>query len=84
MKLGSQGSVHHPIRAGLGQRVVDTEPDVDKGIGVAGLARFAAVRAEAKEAAKVFKGFVEDTALQEKLDRQLEAALKGTVPNPWP
>ena len=40
--------------------------------------------AEAENAAKTAKGFVEDPALQKKLNGQMESALKGTVPKPWP
>ncbi len=39
---------------------------------------------EAKDAAKMLKGFVKDKSLQKKLNKQMEDALKGTVPNPWP
>lgn len=41
-------------------------------------------KAEAEQAAKTVKSFVKDAALQKKLDGQLESALKGIVPNPWP
>jgi len=41
-------------------------------------------KAEAEEAAEKVKTFVTDAELQEKLNSQLESALKGTVPNPWP
>ncbi len=39
---------------------------------------------EAKEAAKKLKGFVTDAKLSKKLKRELDAALDGTVPAPWP
>jgi len=39
---------------------------------------------EAADAAKKAKTFVKDTDLQKKLNRQLESALTGKVPNPWP
>ncbi len=39
---------------------------------------------EAKEAAESAKEFIKDKALLKKLDKQMEAALKGKVPNPWP
>ncbi len=41
-------------------------------------------KAEAAEAAEKVKTFVTDAELQEKLNGQLESALEGTVPNPWP
>ena len=41
-------------------------------------------KAEAEEAAEKVKTIVTDAELQEKLNSQLESALKGTVPNPWP
>ena len=39
---------------------------------------------EAKEAAKKLKGVVTDAKLSKKLKRELDAALDGTVPAPWP
>ena len=39
---------------------------------------------EAETAVKQAKRFVENTELQDKLDRQLQSALSGTVPQPWP
>ncbi len=41
-------------------------------------------RVEAEKAAKKVKTFVQDADMQEKLNRQMESALKGTVPSPWP
>ena len=41
-------------------------------------------KAEAVEAAEKVKKFVKDADLQKKLNRQMESALKGTVPNSWP
>lgn len=37
-----------------------------------------------EEAAEEVKKLVKDADLQEKLFRQMESALKGTVPTPWP
>ena len=39
---------------------------------------------EAKEAANQLKGFVTDAKLSEKLKRELDSALDGKVPAPWP
>ncbi|MBC8352873.1 MAG: hypothetical protein H8E66_12835 [Planctomycetes bacterium] len=41
-------------------------------------------KTEAEEAAMTAKKFVKNADLQKKLDRQLELALEGTVPTPWP
>lgn len=41
-------------------------------------------KAEAEEVAKTAKTLAKDAELQKRLDRQLESALTGTVPNPWP
>ena len=41
-------------------------------------------KAEAVEAAEKVRKFVKDADLQKKLNRQMESALKGTVPNSWP
>jgi len=40
--------------------------------------------AEAEEAAEEVKTFVTDADLLKKLNRQLESAITGKVPNPWP
>lgn len=39
---------------------------------------------EAKEAAKKLNRYVTDAKLSKKLKRELDAALEGTVPAPWP
>lgn len=41
-------------------------------------------KAEASEVASEAKKIVEDPDLQKKLDKQMESALSGTVPKPWP
>jgi len=41
-------------------------------------------KAEAEEAAEDFKTLVQDADMQKKLNRQMESALKGKVPSPWP
>jgi hypothetical protein len=39
---------------------------------------------EAEEAAQTLRGFVTDADLTKKLSLQIEPALEGTVPTPWP
>ncbi len=39
---------------------------------------------EAKKAADELKGFVTDARLSRKLTQELDAAMEGTVPTPWP